>query len=99
MTEENFISLIDALKKQKEYDETCSRKLKDVFGEYVSYNNDYLVDSIIDFLVQELNDKSEWITYYIFELDFGELNYRLKVHENGKEIPLKTAEDLWNILH
>jgi len=40
-----------------------------------------------------------WIEYYCFELDFGKENYRLKVYDKDKnEIPLATAEDLYNIL-
>ena len=39
-----------------------------------------------------------WIEYYCFELDFGKENYRLKVYDKDKnEIPLATAEDLYNI--
>lgn len=99
MKKENFIALIDALKKQSEHDEMCSKKLQDVFTDYVYYNNGYIFDAVIDFLEKELNDKDNWIAHYIFELDYGAQNDRLKVYENGEEIPLKTPEDLWSILH
>lgn len=98
MKKENFVAIMEALKKQRVHDDMCSEKLKDVFSEYISYNNGYIFDAIIEFLTNELNDKSGWIEHYIYELNFGALNDRLKVYKSGEEIPLKTAEDLWNIL-
>jgi hypothetical protein len=45
------------------------------------------------------NDKSDWIEYYIFELNFGKKNNVLKVYNKDKnEIPLETFEDLYNII-
>lgn len=99
MKKENFIELMDALKKQNEHDDMCSKKLQDVFSDYSHYNNSFIVDAVVEFLKKELNDKDNWIEHYIFELDYGAKNDMLKVYDNGEEIPLKTAEDLWNILH
>ena len=58
-------------------------------------------DIIIDIIVDAMNDSTnEWIYYYIYELDWGEENDKLKVYDKDgvTEIPLRTLEDLWNVL-
>ena len=46
-----------------------------------------------------MGDKEcQWISYFCWEKDFGR-NESLKVtNKKGEEIPLKTSEDLWNML-
>jgi len=45
------------------------------------------------------NDEFDWIEHYIFELDFGKKNNVLKVYDKNKnEIPMKTFEDLYNVI-
>ena len=47
-----------------------------------------------------LNDKSEWISYWVYELDCGQkYEVGMVTDENGKEIKLKTIEDLWKVLN
>lgn len=59
-----------------------------------------LIDCFIDLLKEQMNDKDNWIEHFCWELNFGEENYRLKVlDKEGKEIPLTTAEDLWDLLN
>lgn len=49
-------------------------------------------------LRKEFNDKDDWIGYWMWELDFGEKWMPGTVTKDGKDIPLKTIDDLWNIL-
>lgn len=59
-----------------------------------------LVETSINLLAELVNDKDEWISYWFFELDCGKLSDDLTVEdENGNNIPLKTIEDLWNIIN
>lgn len=65
------------------------------------YNNSSIVNALIEVLQDAMKDDIvvSWTEYYCFELDFGKENYRLKVYDKDKnEIPLATAEDLYNIL-
>ena len=58
-------------------------------------------DNLFEIIVDAMDDReSDWISYYIYELEWGENPSGLKVYkEDGKtEIQLKTLEDLWNIL-
>ena len=51
-------------------------------------------------MLKELtNDKSDWIEYYCWELDFGSKYKPGSIKDvDGTNIPLKTVEDLWDML-
>lgn len=59
------------------------------------------VDTTIKLLhnIFKERDKDEWISYFCFELDFGE-KYKDGMVKNkfGKNIPLKTYDDLYALL-
>ena len=55
--------------------------------------------SIVSLLEKIMQDeKNEWISYWLWELNFGRENHRLKVTMDGKEVPMTTIEDLYNVL-
>ena len=46
-----------------------------------------------------IKDKDEWIDYFCFELDFGKKWHEgMITNDDGTDIILKTAEDLYNLL-
>jgi hypothetical protein len=46
-----------------------------------------------------MNDLTDsWIKYFLWELDFGKENYRLKVTQDGKEIKMSSAGELYELL-
>jgi len=46
-----------------------------------------------------MNDKSEWISYWLYELDCGKEAEKLKVTDkNGKTIPMKTISNLYDCI-
>ena len=54
---------------------------------------------IIETLQDIFNDKeNDWINYWMFELDCGKLYKRGMVTEKGKNIKLKTLDDLYKVL-
>ena len=52
--------------------------------------------SLLEFI---FNDKDQWISYWIYELDFGR-DYRdgSVTYASGEAIPMKTAEELYDFL-
>ena len=55
---------------------------------------------IITLLEIILDDEGSWIDYWVNELNCGEDYTEGSVlDENESPIPLKTIQDLWNILH
>lgn len=102
MKKQLFINTIQAIKNQMEYDNKTANQLVKVFPDCHSanllYNNQSVVTALINLLTEVMNDKAEWIKHFIYELDFGKQNNRLKVYINDIEIPLTTIDDLYNIL-
>ena len=63
--------------------------------DYVPLENTYVKN-----LQRLVNDKNEWISYYIYERDWGkEEGDCVFEQETGEPIPFKTLEDLWNLIH
>jgi hypothetical protein len=58
-----------------------------------------LVDDVVNLLEIVFQDEeTRWIDYYVFENKFGTEYKDGDVKIDGKNVPLKTYEDLWNIL-
>ena len=99
MTKENFIQIIESLRMQTDHDREMANHINKVFGCDALYNTSIIQESVVQVLQSELNDVDEWISYFIFELDFGRLSDAYSVSFNGEPIPMETPEHLWNILH
>lgn len=59
---------------------------------------DDLLDSVVDLLEREFDDESEWISYWIWELDFGKEYRPGSVMLNHRPVALATIQDLYNVL-
>lgn len=54
---------------------------------------------VIEWLERIMNDtENSWISYWVYSLDFGNSWREGTVTENGQDIPLKTSDDLYNLL-
>ena len=63
----------------------------------VTFSDD-LVNGIVSLLEQMFHDHSEWISYWLWELDCGKNYVEGSVTIQKKPLPLKTIKDLYNIL-
>lgn len=74
ITKEIFCSSIDALRKQNHQDRTFTSLMNEAFGAEIGilYNNQILIDWVIDFLATEF-DREE-IVNYCYCLNFGKLS-------------------------
>lgn len=95
MTKENFSELINAVKNHSEY----------IWNLYKDYGIDFVNSPVMEieneitkYLKAQFDDKFDWISYWMWELNFGENWKPGTVTENGNDIPLKTIDDLWNLL-
>ena len=98
MSKESFCRVMDNYKSMWNFTDD----LNDLFRKYKSDGEVYppmCTETVIDLLEFIFNDKNQWISYWIFELEFGERYEDGDVkNENGEDIPLKTAEDLYDLL-
>jgi hypothetical protein len=100
MTKDLFVSSVTALRMQIDRDRKCSEAFGVILpNDHVSvYDNSCLIDAIIALLKEAVNDTDDWIDYFVWELDFGRDYKDGCVTADGKNIPLKTVDDLWDIL-
>ena len=53
----------------------------------------------LDTIKTAVNDKGDWISYWIYELDFGKKAKKGTVQDgDGKNLPIKTISDLYNLI-
>lgn len=59
-----------------------------------------LTDYVIRLLEIILNDKNEWVSYFVFDLNFGrEYKDGMITDKDGANIKLATTQDLWDLLN
>lgn len=58
-----------------------------------------LDSDVVDLLALIMGDKDDWISYFVYELDFGR-NYKdgMITNADGSIIKLATSRDLWTLL-
>ena len=98
ISKESFVYYINRLKELKNiYSEI--NKIGRKFNSFEVNNYEY-EDLVVKILEKTFKDEDiGWIEYYLYELDFGEEWCEGKVTDkNGNDIPLKTAENLYDIL-
>ena len=100
MDKELFISSINAIKQQMDKDKECLKAFKIILPfDYISgYDNHVIIDTMIKLLQELTNDENEWINYFIWELEFGDKYKDGCVKIDNENIPLRTSEDLWNLI-
>lgn len=98
MNKEQFIKLMTVIKKKYREIERFWDGFYDLFGSC----SDKLVEitslgEIIGVIADIVDDKEEWIYWYVFENDWGEngLEYTDK---NGNAFKLGSLEDLWDLI-
>ena len=90
----NYIKKIVDLKKKVD-------KIFDAFKElencnFISFG--WHEDLMIKLLAEAIGDEGEWISYWIYELDFGKKAKRNSVSIEGKNIPIKTISNLYDLI-
>lgn len=95
MTKENFSTLLNAVKNHSNY----------ICNLYRDYGIDFINSPVMEieseitkYLKAQFNDTDDWISYWIWELDFGKKWKPGTVTFEGIDVPLGTADDLWNLL-
>lgn len=98
MTKEQFIKLMTVIKKK--YREI--ERFWDGFYDWFGSCSDKLVEitslgEIIGVIADIVDDKEEWIYWYVYENDWVEngLEY---VNKNGGAFTLGSLEDLWDLI-
>ena len=100
MDKKTFIKLMSGLKtleqNLKGVDKALQKLSPDFGGFFIASVNELVLDAIKS---NFNNDPSDWIGYYIYDLDWGkDWKKGAVTSKDGKDIKLKTLSDLYNIL-
>lgn len=102
MSKEEFINIINKLKETNDIENkinelfrSCSNNCINDFNSYYLSTNESIVIELLEIIFK---DTDEWISYWIYELDYGRKWKKNSIIDNGKSIKLKTASDLYDYL-
>ena len=60
---------------------------------------DRVCDDLVDLLEAAMGDtRNHWISFFIYNMDFGSRADAVIVMDNGKEISLSSTRELWDLL-
>lgn len=99
MTKKNFKQYMNRLLELKHIQDELNDVLKKIDPDFnficLSKHEDLIVD-----LIQEcMNDEADWVQYWLYELDEGKRAKKDSVRVKGKNVPIKTLDDLYNLIN
>jgi hypothetical protein len=98
MDKKQFKKIIEEftlLKKQTDILDNALKTLDPEFGGLCLHRHEGL---ILDLLKSIMKDDGEWIDYWVYELEYGKKAKKNSVSVKDKNIPIKTINDLYNLL-
>lgn len=96
ITQEEFTKTMERIKLQDNFINTLENLSQKCGGGYIELPN--LIDICVDLLQKLTNDTDKWISYYIWELDWG-TEYRAGyISEGQRNIRLASVSDLYALL-
>lgn len=98
MTLEQFTKYIEKIRLYYEVDKEVNSALNKLNDDFYNFSSSYSVITIVELLNFIFEDESDWLGYWLWELDFGKKYNEGSVTLDGKNISLKTIEDLYNML-
>lgn len=99
MKKEKFIKIMKDWKSFQEDVEGVHDSMKKLDPDFGGFFLGRVSTLIGEMLTEVFADKSDWIGYYVYELDWGKGYKPGCIKSNGKNVKLKTLDDLWSILH
>ena len=74
--------------------DVVNRAMKGLSPDFGSFCNERAETLIIKVLENVFDDKADWISYYIYDLDWGKKWKKGTITDKGEEVKLKTLTDL-----
>ena len=101
INKEEFINIIKGVERHIRFLDALDRVAREYGEEYTEFANLSCADLAIRALNYAVDEKEgcDDISYFCWELDFGRDWYEgCVLDKDGNDIPLKTPEDLWNLI-
>nr|DAK84726.1 MAG TPA: hypothetical protein [Caudoviricetes sp.] len=99
ITREEAKTYLEIIKKVTEQSTKLDDVLREMSPDFGGFGNELAIDVMVSMLKVLTNDLYDWIEYYIWELDWGkEYKEGSITTGKGENIPLKTIDDLLDLL-
>lgn len=99
LSKELFIETIDFIRDRNDQENKIHQMFKDEFTDGIFWPYSRYENQLVKVLIEIMHDQeNEWISYYCYEKDYGRDDKLEVFDKNNNKIPLKTAEDLYNLL-
>lgn len=99
MKKETFIKLMTELLSLKEDERTLQKEFRKIDPDFNYIRFGRHEDLIVHILKEAMDDKNEWIYYWLYELECGTKAIANSVTDkDGKKIPLKTLGNLYDLI-
>jgi hypothetical protein len=96
ISKENFVKYINKLKELNEIESNINEAAKGIeFFDISFIEHESLIVNILE---DAFNDESKWISYFIYDLDFGSTWHKNCITFEGKDTPMRNAEELYDVL-
>jgi hypothetical protein len=99
MTKQEFISIMSQLvniKKEEDRIRDVIRETK--YHNKLNFTDYYLEDLLVKTISIAMDDKDDWIAYWIYDCSQGTDKKVNSVKVNGKKIPFKTLSNLYDLI-
>lgn len=99
LNKKSFVEYINFIKKMQDSEMRIYHVLREEITDFDGFIYSKYETKFVDLLAEVMDDKDEWISYFIYELDFGQ-NWKegTVTEKDGTDIRLQTPEDLYILL-
>ena len=99
ISKEQFVKCIDFIIKRSEAQEKINELFTNEFEDAIFYPYFKYETAYVDLLELIFNDtENNWISYFIYELDFGRKWKPGMVTDDFGDVPMSSAEELYDFL-
>lgn len=99
ITKKQFITIITAIEEQHKLEQEFADALDKILdGNFVPMLSANLENSIMTVVKELFEDNADWISWWMYEKDFGKRKDMSASYKNGKKIKLDTVDDLYKFL-
>ncbi|MCP6727365.1 MAG: hypothetical protein KJI69_05150 [Patescibacteria group bacterium] len=99
MIRKDFIAALKIIKSLTDDVEEVHLAMKKLDPDFGGFFISRIDTALLDMLKLVTNDKHNWISYYIYDLEWGTKWKKGTVTDKeGRDIPMKTMNDLYNVM-
>lgn len=96
MTKQDFCECMKLIKEQYDRCDKLNDDIYNIFGGGDKLWDTLNVNTEIAILEKAMDDKDEWIEYYIYDCSWGSVDNDVRI--NGETVPFRMYDDLYDMI-